>query len=411
MVFVIHKNGKKLMPCSNAIARLLLKQGRAKVKKLTPFTIQLVDNSTEYVQNCTVGIDKGSKFTGVSVVANGKVLLSAIINHRGNIKDKMDERRALRRARRNRLEYRAPRFNNRGSSKRTDRLAPSIKANIDEVLRVINKIPLPINHVVVEDVMVDIAKLNDKTLKGVEYQQPKRLNENLRLATLMRDRFTCKACSAKNTKLEAHHIIFRSQGGKDTLDNLITLCSSCHKKVHSGKITLDAKGVSKRLDAIAQHTMQGKAILYRELAARYGKLDKMFGYETAMIRNELNLAKDHDIDAYILALSVQGDAEYNRNNFYQINFRARQTRKLYYTLPRKGLGRIKYQVNEELCGFRKGDIVLVTTKSGQKFRKQINSIYSSGVVAFKRVKGEPPSALPKNCSLLEKCTTINWCKS
>ncbi len=33
MVYVINHNGKPLMPCSNVIARLLLKQGKAKVKE------------------------------------------------------------------------------------------------------------------------------------------------------------------------------------------------------------------------------------------------------------------------------------------------------------------------------------------------------------------------------------------
>lgn len=31
MVYVISQDGKPLMPCSNSIARLLLKQGKAKV--------------------------------------------------------------------------------------------------------------------------------------------------------------------------------------------------------------------------------------------------------------------------------------------------------------------------------------------------------------------------------------------
>ena len=35
MVYVISKNGEPLMPCANVIARLLLKQGKAKVKRLS----------------------------------------------------------------------------------------------------------------------------------------------------------------------------------------------------------------------------------------------------------------------------------------------------------------------------------------------------------------------------------------
>ena len=40
-VYVINKHGRPLMPCSPAKARHLLDAGKAKVKKRTPFTIQL----------------------------------------------------------------------------------------------------------------------------------------------------------------------------------------------------------------------------------------------------------------------------------------------------------------------------------------------------------------------------------
>jgi len=61
-------------------------------------------------------------------------------------------------------------------------------------------------------------------------------------------------------------------------------------------------------------------------------------------------------------------------------------------------------VNETLAGFRKGDIVRVKGK----YVKQINAIYSEGRMTFKRVKGELPSALPKDRQLLERGQTILW---
>mgnify|MGYP003808899725 CR=1 FL=1 len=41
MVYVINQMNQPLMPCTNVIARLLLKQGKAKCIKRTPFTIKL----------------------------------------------------------------------------------------------------------------------------------------------------------------------------------------------------------------------------------------------------------------------------------------------------------------------------------------------------------------------------------
>ena len=60
MVYVINCDGKALMPCASAIARLLLKQGKAKCMKRTPFTIKLLYLATSYTQNITLGIDTGS---------------------------------------------------------------------------------------------------------------------------------------------------------------------------------------------------------------------------------------------------------------------------------------------------------------------------------------------------------------
>ena len=48
MVYVISKNNKPLMPCKNVIARLLLKDGKAKVIQCEPFTIKLTYETTEY---------------------------------------------------------------------------------------------------------------------------------------------------------------------------------------------------------------------------------------------------------------------------------------------------------------------------------------------------------------------------
>ncbi|HAZ37702.1 MAG TPA: HNH endonuclease, partial [Clostridiaceae bacterium] len=52
--------------------------------------------------------------------------------------------------------------------------------------------------------------------------------------------YTCQYCKgkSKDSKLEVHHIIFRSQSGSDESKNLITLCKTCHGKLHNGKINL-----------------------------------------------------------------------------------------------------------------------------------------------------------------------------
>jgi len=407
IVYVKNKHGENLMPCSPRKARKLLKGKKAKVIKLHPFSIQLLYGSTGYKQDVVVGIDKGSHETGISCVGNGKVLLSAQINHRTNIKSKMEDRSGLRRSRRSRKWHRPARFNNRSSSKRSGRIPPSVKANAEEVLRIVKQITLPITKVIIEDVQIDIARLNNPELRGKEYQKSNRLDENLRLAALIRDNFKCQnpKCKKKNVRLEVHHIIPKEEGGKDSIYNLTTLCEECHKKAGEGKIVIDG-GVSGFKDRIAQRTMQGKTYMYDNLS-KIAPIEKVFGYQTSKYRKQLGLPKDHDIDALCIATMLDGEVvNWDRENYYEIDFRPEQTRRQYFSMPQKGKGRVRYQVNTELEGFHKGDIVLVKGK----YRKQINSIHSSGRLAFKKVKGKLLSVRPSDCKLLEKQKTIMWRK-
>ena len=392
------------MPCSPAKARKLLRVGSAKIVDYRPFTIQLTWLCEGHTQNVTCGIDKGSSITGLICVGNATALLAAEIHHRRDVKAKMEDRRDRRKSRRSRQWYRPRRFLNRASSKRSGRLPPSIKANVEEVIRVVRHLPLPISAIVIEDVQVDIARLNHPTLQGSQYQDPTRLDENLRLACLMRDGYACQQCGKRGVRLEAHHLVFREHGGKDTLANLLTLCEMCHHKLHEGKIALKVTGVSGHLDQISQRSMQGKTHLYTTLGALL-PLTTVYGYETALYRKYRELPKTHIIDALCIATLETGEVVAPpASNIYRIGFRPRQTRKQYHSQPQKGKGRVKYQVNDELQGFRKGDLVLVKGK----YIKLINSIYSDGYLAFPRVKGEPPKALPRDCRILEREGTILW---
>lgn len=48
-----------------------------------------------------------------------------------------------------------------------------------------------------------------------------------------RDNWTCQDCSVKcrnGVRIQAHHVLARRLGGSDDLDNLVTLCASCHQR-------------------------------------------------------------------------------------------------------------------------------------------------------------------------------------
>lgn len=158
------------MPTENhAKVRKLLKDGKAKVIKRCPFTIQLLYDSTHYVQPVSLGIDAGSKHIGLSATTKEKELYASDVELRNNIVDLISTRREYRRTRRNRkTRYRKVRFNNRVSTKKKGWLAPSIRQKIETHLTVVDKVHqiLPISKIIVETASFDIQKIKNPDIKG-----------------------------------------------------------------------------------------------------------------------------------------------------------------------------------------------------------------------------------------------------
>ena len=69
-VFVLDRTGKAVMPCSEKRARLLLERGRARVHRVMPFVIRLVDRAAGSCafQPLRLKLDPGSKVTGMALV-------------------------------------------------------------------------------------------------------------------------------------------------------------------------------------------------------------------------------------------------------------------------------------------------------------------------------------------------------
>ncbi len=77
VVYVVNRQGKPLMPCHPAKARILLKKGKAKVVQRTPFTIQLLYGSSGYRQPITLGVDSGTKIHASASVKELQLLEGA----------------------------------------------------------------------------------------------------------------------------------------------------------------------------------------------------------------------------------------------------------------------------------------------------------------------------------------------
>ena len=356
LVYVLKQNGQPFMPTERfGKVRRLLKEGKAKVVRREPFTIKLLyEPETDVVQECYCGVDTGSKHVGVAVVGNDKVLYQSQTELRNDIKKKMDRKRVFRRNRRNRkTRYRKCRFLNRRNSIREDRLPPSVKhkvqAHIDEI-EFCKKI-LPIYDLILEVSQFDTALMKTPSLidekvrhwgyqKGFNYGYSSR-----RSAILHRDNYTCQCCGKKNCRLEVHHIKFKSNGGTDDEENLITLCEDCHKGVHAGTIVLNKKPKKMNLKH-ATHM----SIIRSQLLKKYPDAIETFGFVTSENRHRLNLPKDHYIDACVIA---SGGLEFKE---LDVIFYKRRVSKGDYQLTKGIRGEQKLPTGK-ICGFRKFDKV------------------------------------------------------
>lgn len=356
VVYVTSQSGQALMPTKRfGKVRRLLKEKKAKVIRRCPFTIKLLyETETSIVQDVVLGVDTGSKNIGVSCVGNDKVLYQSQVVIRTDIKKNMDKRRSFRRNRRNRkTRYRPPRFLNRKNSTKLNRLPPSVRhkvqAHIDEI-EFCKKI-LPIAKIVLEVSQFDTALMKNPTLisekvrrwgyqKGFNYGYSSR-----RAAVLHRDKYTCQICGAKHTRLEVHHIIFRSKGGTDDEKNLITLCEDCHAAIHAGKITLTKKPKKMNLKH-ATHM----SIIRSQLLKKYPEAIETFGFVTKENRNNLRLPKNHYIDACVIASA--GKSFIPSDEIYY----KRRVAKGDYQLCKGSRGEVKLPVGK-IQGFRKFDKV------------------------------------------------------
>jgi len=263
------------MPCSSRKARLLLKQGRAKVVSKCSFTIQLLFGSSGYKQEVKASLIPSSSKVGVACSSLGKCLYSSEVELRQDISKKMKRRAVYRRTRRNRkTRYRKSRFLNRKSDRKfTPTMRSKLESHAREVKRTTKLLPIS-SWVFVKNSI----KKDYRGSKNLEWL-------NLQRQTFERDRFKCSYCRGKSKcyELHAHHLILRSEVGEDTLENLVTLCKTCHIAYHKGEIELK------------NNKSKGKAKINTELniIRKYlelpSSISKIYGFEVKAKRKELDL--------------------------------------------------------------------------------------------------------------------------
>ena len=157
---VVDSRGVPLMPCTSPKARILIKEGKARPKrnKLGLFYIQLTCTQEPDHQTLVVGVDPGSTFEGYSIVGTHETVLNLMAEAPVHVKDAVETRRTMRRARRFRKWRRPMRSHNRLNG--TKRIPPSTRSRWEAKARVVKHLQtiLPLSCAVVEDVQATTKK-------------------------------------------------------------------------------------------------------------------------------------------------------------------------------------------------------------------------------------------------------------
>ena len=379
-VFVLNQHGLPLMPCSPAKARRLLDAGKAKVLRRTPFTIKLLYGSSGYKQPVVAGMDTGSQTLGCAAVANGQVVYQSEVTLRTDVSKKMQQRAMYRRNRRGRkTRYRKARWRNRASMRKDGRLAPSITSKVESHLREKRQVEalLPVTSWKVETASFDIHKLTNPDVEGAGYQEGAQKGfYNVKAYVLHRDGYCCQSRQKveHDKVLQVHHKVFRSQGGTDTPDNLVTLCRRCHEDLHAGMFALKA-----RKSKTKQATEVG--MVKAQLKKRW-EFEETYGYETKWKREQcLGLPKSHANDAVAICSE---DGETVRLN--DVLYLKRHVAAGDYQQT-KGARSEKRMPTGKLFGLRKHD--LVRTEKGTGF---VKGKRSTGFFALESIDGETLTA-------------------
>ena len=393
------------MPCSPAKARLLLKEKKALVKRRAPFTIQLTQATGEVRQPVTLGVDAGSKYVGLSASTEKAELYASEVVLRTDVVDLVSSRRELRRGRRNRkTRYRAPRFNNRVHGKNKGWLAPSVENKINAHLSRIDAVRklLPVTKIVVETAAFDIQRITNPDIEGTDYQQGEQLGFwNIREYVLFRDGHRCCHCRGKSNDpiLTVHHLESRKTGG-NAPNNLITLCETCHKACHAGKIVLMQQRGQRFRDAAFMGIMRWT--FFNRLKAQCSEIEvqNTYGYLTKNARIRHGLEKTHRTDAFTIAGNF--NAERLGEYFFQKQTR-KHNRQLHKLTILKGGVRKRQHASYKVRGFRLFDKVRYGSREAFIFGRR-----SSGYFDIRLLTGEKisPAVSHKHLRLLERRKTF-----
>jgi hypothetical protein len=406
MIYVLNTNGEPLMPTTNSgYIRKLIDNKQCVVKQHLLFTVQLSFDTTNNVQPVTLGIDPGFSHIGFSALSDDKELLSVQFEQEGaNRKGKftnptsqrLAEKLMYRRNRRSRKWHREPRWMNRVSSKKEGWLSPSIKRKKDSHINMVSRIKkiLPITKIVIEKNKFDIAAIENPEIQGIMYQQGTLHNyQNKKSYLLSKQGGICPVCGEKlMSGIDLHHVVSKSKGGSDNVDNLVALHEDCHTKLHKENLKLSKNGFVKK------HRQDTFMNIVRHRLVDELNADVTFGTYTKASRIVNNIDKTHYSDAFVIA----GGTTQPRCNPIILNQKRRNNRSLQKNnLHTKG-GR---SIRRQRSHYQSGDLVWAGNR-----RYTCGGMQNGYVVIGKKMSKSGNATLNKvNINKITSHFCSNWC--
>lgn len=329
-VFVKNLREQNLMPCSQRKAKILLKQNKAKIYSYNPFTIQLLQQTGESVQECNLGVNTGYRFIGFAITSSNKVLIKGEIELRNNVKELLFSRKEYRRTRRSRkTRYRQARWLNRTKTKKQGWLAPSIQSKVDNEIFWINKLKklLPKYNLTVGVGRFDTQKFIN--LDTEETHDNLYEYENAKAYLIARENNKCQLCGKPYDGLgwRIHHIKYRKNGGSNRTENLALVHEQCHKDFHVGLITKKLRKPKEYRETTFMNILKQRIISRLNCNITYG-------YITKVDRQSLKLDKTQ----YNNAIAISGIKQINENTneILYIKQGRKKKRSLHEGTARKG---------------------------------------------------------------------------
>jgi len=426
-VFVLDTGKKPLTPCRPKRARIMLKQGKAAVFRMFPFTVILKYGIKDASPGpLRVKIDPGSKKTGIAVVSDstGEVIFAAEIEHRGQaIKDGLDSRRAVRMGRRNRnTRYRKPRFLNR---KKTEGwLPPSLESRISNIETWVKKLMRlsPIKSISQELVKFDTQLMENPEVSGAAYQQGTLAGYEIREYLLEKWDRKCAYCGNRDVPLEIEHIQPKSRGGSDRISNLTLACRACNEKKSSKSVEEFLKGkpeILKRILAQSKAPLKDAAAvnttrwtLFERLKAVGLPVEIGSGGLTKFNRTQRGLPKAHWIDAVCVGQSTPKILKIDGIKPLEIKAAGHGKRQM-CRVDRYGFPRTSAKSQKTVKGFQTGDMVKSVVTKGKKTGVYIGrvAVRLSGYFNITAGHGVVQGISYKSCVNLHKCDGYNYITS